>query len=829
MQDIHKKIGYGAKKILGKLKKNPETPLHRFLFDLMLLLVGLGILLVALALIWVNSLKLPSFNDFEARKVANSTRIYDRTGTILLYNFHANIKRTVIPFDQISLPVKQAVVSVEDDQFYRHYGIRPTSIIRSVFKTATGKTQGGSTITQQVVKNALLSPEKTLTRKLKEWILALKLEHYLTKDQILGIYLNESPFGGNIYGVEEASLSFFGKHAREINITEAAYLAALPQAPSRYSPYGYHLDELEARKNFVLSKMYDQGYITRSQYDESKKTRLSFAPQSKSSGKALHFDFYVRDYLENKYGEDVVENGGLKVTSTLDWELQQKAEQTVLEYALKNKAAYNAENAGLVAIDPRTGEILSMVGSRDYFDPNIDGKVNITLAHRQPGSSFKPIVYAAAFEKGYTPETVLFDVPTEFNVNCPTIVSETSPNTCYHPVNYDGKYRGPVSLRSALAQSLNVPAVKLLYLTGVTEAITQARKMGITTLGTKSQYGLTLVLGGGEVTLLELTGAYTSFAGGGVRPDTTAVLSVEDNTGKILEKAAVKKTQVLSRETALRITSILSDNVARTPAFGPSSPLYFGDRQVAAKTGTTNDYHDVWTVGYTPSIVVGVWGGNNDNRPIDKKSAGSVISPMWHAFMEKYFALHPAVESFEEAPGSGDNPNPVLRGIWCSPNSGIHSILYFINKNNPREYTPGQTGDSQWRMWEGAIANHGSSFGCPFGGELGDVPTADPITPNDGALNNTNNEINIPFSVSGIPNGPVGASELISAQVSSTEPLTNVEYSINGKSLGSSATAPYSVSFSPSSIGLSSGPHTVVIQVYSSLGFSSRAATLTVN
>jgi 1A family penicillin-binding protein len=832
MKDIHKKVGRHVARVL---KKNPETPMHRFLFDLFLLAVGMGILLIALALIWVNSLQLPSFNDFEARKVANSTRIYDRTGKILLYNFHANIRRTVVPFDQVSLPIKQAVIAVEDDTFYTHSGIRPAAILRSIFKTATGDTQGGSTITQQIVKNSLLTPEQTITRKLKEWILALKLEHNMTKDEILAIYLNESPFGGTIYGVEEASLAFFGKNAKDVTLVEAAYLAALPQAPSRYSPYGKHTDKLENRKNFVLRRMFEQGYITETQMREAQKTKVTFQQQAKSSGKALHFDFYIREYLENTYGEDMIENGGLKIISTLDWELQKKAEETVLEYALKNKAAYDAENAGLVAIDSRTGEILAMVGSRDYFDPAIDGKVNITLARRQPGSSFKPLVYAAAFEKGYTPETVLFDVPTEFNVNCPIAVSEQSPDSCYSPVNYDGQYRGPVNLRNSLAQSLNVPAVKLLYLTGVTDAITQARKMGITTLGTKSQYGLTLVLGGGEVTLLELTGAYTSFANEGVRPQIASIISIEDNTGKMLEKFTPRRDQVLSRETALRISSILSDNVARTPAFGAASPLFFGGRDVAVKTGTTNDYRDVWTVGYTPSITVGVWGGNNDNRPIAKKAAGAVISPMWRSFMDKYFELYPTVESFGPAPSSADNPNPILRGIWCSAGTGIHSILYFLDKNNPREYSPGRTSDPQWRMWEGAIQIHGSNYGCPFAdgeltGDIQDTNVVDTTTnePGTGTPSQPLSEISIPFSVYGVPGGPISPDELVSLSTNSSEQITKVEYSLGGNSLGGVESAPFAINFTPSQVGATSGNTTLRVKVYTVNGYSIRLITITI-
>ena len=582
--------------------------------------------------------------------------------------------------------------------------------------------------------------------------------------------------------------------------------------------------------------MLEQGYITQEEYTNARSEKITFQTQAKSSGKALHFDFYIREYLEDKYGVEAVENGGLKVISTLDWELQQKAEETVLEYALKNEKTFGAENAGLVALDSRTGQILSMVGSRDYFDPAIDGKVNITLAKRQPGSSFKPIVYSAAFEKGYTPETVLMDLPTEFNVNCPISVSASSPDVCYNPVNYDGTFRGPVSLRNALAQSLNVPAVKLLYLTGVNTAIEQARKMGITTLGTKSQYGLTLVLGGGEVTLLELTSAYTTFANNGIHPKISAVLSVTDNTGKVLEEFIPIKNQALSKETALKISSILSDNPARTPAFGPSSPLYFGDRPVAVKTGTTNDVKDVWTVGYTPSITVGVWGGNNDNRPIGKNSAGSIISPMWRSFMDKYFALHPTFESFESAPTSENSPNPILRGVWCSASSPIHSILYFLDKNNPLEYSPGRTGDEQWRMWEGSIQIHGQKYSCPFGNELGgDLGSVDiglggdlATSTDTGSVQENLQEISIPLSITGVPSSKVSPLSPINISVFSNSNLTKVEYTLNGKNISSSGVSPFNVIFTAESLGINTGTYTLTIKAYTQEGYSIKTLPVTI-
>lgn len=855
MQEIHprikipknipkERINEASAKALARAKKTPSL-LKRLILDFGLLVFGMAILFVALFMMWVSSLQLPTFSDFEARKIANSTKIYDRTGKVLLYNIHDNIKRTVVDFDDISQPIKDAVISIEDDQFYHHIGIRPKAIVRSVFKTATGNTQGGSTITQQIIKNSLLSTEQTVTRKVKEWILAVKLEEHLTKDEILNIYLNESPFGGNIYGVEEAAQTYFNKPASQVTIVEAAYLAALPQAPSRYSPYGKNRQLLEDRKNLVLSKMREFNYISESEYQSAKNTTVQFEPQEKQNGKALHFVFYVRSILEDQFGEEEVENGGLHVVTSLDWELQQKAEAVVKEYATLNKQKFDAENAGLVAIDPRTGQVLSMVGSKDYFDTEIDGKVNIALAKRQPGSSFKPIVYAAAFEKGYTPETVLMDVPTEFNANCPVQVSEDSPSQCYSPVNYDGKFRGPINLRNSLAQSLNIPAVKLLYLTGVNTSLDLARTLGITTLKDKNQYGLTLVLGGGEVTLLELTSAYTAFANGGVRSPISPLLEVKDKLGQVRYTYKNTPKSALSKETALTLTSVLTDNTARIPAFGANSPLYFGDRPVAAKTGTTNDYRDVWTVGYTPSITVGVWGGNNDNTPIDKRSAGSVISPMWNAFMSEYFKLHPEIEYFESAPPIPEDANPILRGIWCSQTGGIHSILYYINKNNPKEFSPGQTSDPQFPLWEGAIQLHSANTPCPFSdnelsGFGGDIisnvdaqnmqdsknlyPSSTQATPDY-----TNTPTVVDFRMSGVDSTVVyNRNTYINPSIVSSSQITKVEYSINGKYIGAVYSSPYSLGFMPSEYGISSGNHTLTARVFTPMGYSDRSVTLVI-
>ena len=474
---------------------------------------------------WISTFKTPDLGSFEKRKIIQSTKIYDRTGKVLLFDLHQDTKRTVVPITEISRNIKNATVAIEDEEFYQHGGIKFTSIIRALLANLIkgGYTQGGSTITQQVVKNSLLNSEKKISRKLKEWVLALKLEKVMTKDEILGAYLNEAPYGGNIYGIEEASQVYFGKNASDLTLGESAYLASLPNAPTFFSPYGPNVKRLTERKNLVLSKMLNNGFMSKEEYDLATKEVVTFYPQDRLGIKAPHFVIYIIKQLEDKYGRKTVEEGGLKVTTTLNFDLQQKAEDVVKKYSAENLQKFNASNAALTAIDPKTGQILVMVGSKDYFSKDIDGNFNVTTAHRQPGSAFKPIVYAAAFNKGFTPDTVLFDLPTEFQASCnPQELSTTTEikapkDECYAPQNYDNLFVGPVTLRNALAQSRNVPSVKILYLTGIENALRLAKNMGIDDLADTNQYGLSLVLGGGEVTPLDLTAAYGVFANNGVK------------------------------------------------------------------------------------------------------------------------------------------------------------------------------------------------------------------------------------------------------------------------------------------------------------------------
>lgn len=720
-------------KKLHNSKRNKSVFGTRIFKELTYFTFGLGFILGALLLIWVATIRLPDFDDFENRKIANSTKIYDRTGKVLLYNLHDNIKRTQIKGEEISDNIKKATIAIEDRDFYNHIGISPRGILRSVWVAITSgsASQGGSTITQQVIKNALLTREKTISRKLKEWILAIKLDAQVSKEDILTIYLNESPYGGTIYGVEEASLSYYNKNAKDVTLAEAAYLAAMPQAPSRYSPFSGNKEALENRKNLVLDKMLETGVISQEELDAAKLEKVTFQDRNSSNGKAYHFVFYVIDYLEEKYGKEVIENDGLKVITTLNWDYQKEGEAIVKEAALKNASKFGAENAALVALDPKTGQILSMVGSRDYFDEKIDGKYNIATALRQPGSTFKPIVYLLAFMRGFEPETVLYDVPTQFSTNCDAYGTSLNGGKCYAPVNYDGVFHGPVSLRVALQNSINIPAVKLLYLVGVKNTLDFAKKLGVTSLGDTSRFGLSLVLGGGEVSLLEMTNVYSTFANSGVYNKTTPILEVKNKDGEVLEKYVQKGVDVVPKEYTDKLSNVLSDAEARSLTFSRGNPINFYDRQVAAKTGTTNDFRDVWVMGYTPSIAVGTWGGNNDNRSVGNV-AGAVLSPMWRKYMNFVLKDLP-VETFETSYASASSTPNHLNGNYCAEGAG--TILRFMGGSGSR----GGTSDPQYSLWNAPILAGGYCNNGDTGPDEGvEIPDTNNGTTTEIPINNGN-------------------------------------------------------------------------------------------
>lgn len=678
-------------------------------------------------MVWAATLQVPDLSSIESRKVEQSVKIYDRTGTVLLYNLNSSTQRTVVPLTQISPTVQNAIIAIEDPGFYQHGGIEFRAILRAIFADLIpgGVTQGGSTLTQQVVKNTLLTNTRSVTRKIKEWILAVKLERVLTKQQILELYLNQVPFGGNIYGVEGASETFFNKHASDLTLPEAAYLAAVLPAPTYYSPYGPHKSDLDARKNLVLDKMYEHGYITADERDQAKATQVEFVPPRTTSITAPHFVFYVQQYLEQKYGQDALEQDGWSVITTLNADLQTKAEEVVQAHAASNQTNFNASNTGAIALDPSNGQILAMVGSRNYFDTKIDGNFNVTLAARQPGSAFKPFAYAEAFEKGYTPDTVVFDVPTQFSTSCSPndITNDTPP--CYSPVNYDNQFRGPMTLRNAIAQSINVPSVKVLYLAGIADTLRLAKSMGISTLGDPNQYGLTLVLGGGEVRLIDMASAYGAFAQDGVHYDPIPVLKITDQNGAVIEdNSQPVGSQALPQSVAQKINDILSDPVARAP-LGENDLLLFPGHDVAVKTGTTNNYKDAWTIGYTPNFVLAMWVGNNDNTPMVHRVSGFIVGPMWHEIMQYALSITPN-QSFTRSEYDESGLKPVLRGIWqvLGSDGAPHEILYWVNKDDPNGPQPtNPASDAQYAYWEAGVQRWLAGRAIP------PVPQADQPTP----------------------------------------------------------------------------------------------------
>lgn len=566
-----------------------------------------------------------------------STVILDRTGETV-YDIYENQNRIPVKFEDIPKALKDATVAVEDKDFYKHKGLSTTGLIRAIVNIFVFRNlQGGSTLTQQLVKNALLSQEQTLPRKMKEAVLAIQIERKYSKDEILQMYLNEIPYGGTAAGVEAAAKYYFDKHVKELTVPECVILAGLPQAPSLYSPFGNDPKAYVNRTLHVLRRMREDGYITAQQETDLKKQieQVKFA-SGDSNLNAPHFVAYVKELLIEKFGQKMVDAGGLRVTTTLDLKLQEQAQKIVKEEIDKVKKL-SVTNGAAVVINPKSGEILAMVGSKDYMATDSGGfKFNVaTQGLRQPGSAMKPFSYATALKKGYTASTTLLDVETKYPSGDPA-----KPE--YNPKNYDVKYRGPVQLRFALGNSINVIAVKVLALVGIKDVLRLATDMGISTLAPTDEnikrFGLSLTLGGGEVTLLDITSAFGAFGTGGLRQEPLALLKVEDAKGKVLfEHKAVQPRRVLTPDVAFIISDILSDNVARKDVFGEKSYLVIPGKTVAVKTGTTDDKRDNWTIGYTPSVVVGVWVGNNDNSPMNQALASGVTgaAPIWNRLIKE--------------------------------------------------------------------------------------------------------------------------------------------------------------------------------------------------
>lgn len=770
---------------------------------------------------------LPDPNKLIERRVAQSTKIYDRTGEHMLYEVFSDKKRTSVELSDIPEYAKWATIVVEDKNFYTHTGVAWLSIARAFVSNILGSKTGGggaSTMTQQLVKNAVLTNEKTYTRKIKEAILAKQIERKYTKDQILKLYFNEIPYGSSNYGIEAAAESYFGKSVKEITIAEAATLAALPQAPTRYLNNN---ELLLGRRNFVIDKLLETGHISKEQAETAKKEPFKIN-RMKIGLVAPHFVLYIKELLSEKYGEKTLEEGGLKVITTLDYDKQLIAEEEVKKGAEANEKKYKSSNAALVSLDAKTGQILVMVGSRDFFDEKIDGQVNVVLRPRQPGSSFKPIVYAAGFTKGLTPETKVYDVETVFK-------TETED---YTPHDYDLGERGPISLRRALAGSLNIPAVKVLYLTGIDNVLNLAQQLGYTTLNDRSRFGLSLVLGGGEVKLLEHVHSFMAFAREGTTIPVSAILEVSDSQGNTLEKwSEPSPAQVIDNNIARTVTDILSDNNSRSYIFGENSPLVLPDRPVAAKTGTTNEWVDGWTIGFTPSVVTGVWVGNNNNKPMAKKADGVLTAaPIWNAYMSRTLKNTP-VEAFNPPDPLPTDIKPILIGqglgeviININKLNGKlatnstppdlvearafrqpHSILYYVNKDDLLGPPPADPSlDPNFTNWEDGVKKWSEKNGIfpePLPTEYDDsvLPNLPKISITAPLANQTLNNRNL----------------IINTQVNSERGVKKVEFYLDDTLLKSVSGEPYT--YQTYLWEIQKGFHTIKTKVFDNSGYFAEA------
>lgn len=787
--------------------------------------IFLGFFLFVLLLFAWFAKDLPTPGKIKNIQTGGAVQLVDRNGKPI-YTSGSGVKRFDLNFSDIPDVVKETTITAEDRNFYYDFAINFKGFLRAIYVDVFHRSSnlvGGSTITQQFVKNTLLTPQKSITRKIKELILSIEVEIMYSKEQILTMYLNQMAYGSNSYGVEAASQTFFAKHAKDLDLAEAATLAALLQRPTYYSPYGTHPDQRLARVNWILDGMVGQNYIDQVQADAAKKEakNLKFA-EHHDFVVAPHFADYVKGVLVDQYGEQLVDSGGLKVTTTLDLDKQTQAEEAVTAGAGRNFDNINASNAALVSIDPKTGQILAMVGSRDYFNNEIDGQVNVAVADRQPGSAFKPVVYSTLFKGQYSPGTTFWDVTTDFGN--------------YTPKDYDGSTRGPVTIRRALAGSLNIPAVKALYLAGMDNVLNQAHDMGITTLNDRNRYGLSLVLGGGEIKLLDLATAYGVLANGGVLHPTTPILKVIDANGKVLEQYKDDPKQVLDPKIAYEISSILSDNNARAYIFGSNSSLYFSDRPVAAKTGTTSEYRDAWTFGYTPSVVTGVWVGNNDNSSMTAGAAGAMAAaPIWHDFMARFLDGTP-VEDFVKPDGvdtatidkytnklpSGGQTTTDIFTSWQLPTeratgSGTIRIDKFTGHeatdNCPAQfveektYTAIHSEQPDNPSWENPVRAFAASMGL-----ISATPPSGERTC-AGLTNSTTIKIKTP--VNGATVSDVFS---IVAGVTSNISVQKVDFYIDDAAIGTEKKSPYSITYNAAN--LKPGDHRLSAVVTDTMGLS---------
>ncbi len=800
------------------------------------LVVGAG--LAALFIVGSLTLAILSIgldpDKLQNRVVTQSTKIYDRTGQHVLYEIFNDQKRTNVKLTEISPLLPKAVIAVEDKYFYEHSGIRVVSIIRAGFNNIIGRkagSGGASTLTQQLVKKTIIGDEHSYLRKIKEALLARKIEKKYTKDEILELYLNEVPFGSTNYGIESASQAYFQKSAKDLSIAEAATLAGMIQAPSRYLN---DLKSLQDRRDLVIRLMYDQKYISEDEEKAAQNAPLNFQA-GRGLSTAPHFVQYVKALLADKFGESNVDSQGYRVITTLNYDMQTRAEGIVKDLGNKFAKEYDANNAALVAIDPKNQQILAMVGSRDYNNVEIGGTTNHVIQDpRQPGSSLKPFVYLAAFEKGYTPETVLYDVKTNFDAS-------------YSPKNADGKEYGLVTIHKALQGSLNIPAVKTLYLVGIKNFIDFAKRFGYTTLNADNS-GLSLAIGGNEVVMLEHVNAYATLANGGTYRPPTSILQVTKPDGeKVFEWKDDQKQTAVTPELAATVSNVLTDNAARSYIFGASNAMVLPGRPVAAKTGTTNEDKDAWTIGYTPSLVAGVWVGNSPRRTPMKFGGNKLAGSIWNEFMKQTLDKTP-VEKFPTPPvnnadkavlrgGDGGIKIPVntITGKIASSSTPKelvreetflppHDILFYVNKDDPRGPVPTDpASDPQFQNWESALQSWATRM----------TAAGKPVSFSEPPI-----EVDTPQSLEFTPEleiiSPAPSSTLdnrnltLSVKTSSARGVTRVVYQIDGYNVHTTTNPPFEYSYYAQT--LSPGTHTLKVIASDDQGnFAQKESSFTLN
>jgi len=900
MLDLKK---FNIKALKDRLISKENLTLKQLIIRIILIFVGifiLGIILLAGAF-GILSVGLPDVTDIDKITPAQSTQIFDRNGG-LLYTIHGNENREKVPYENISQHLIDATVSIEDDNFWNHKGFDILAIMKAavsdIFKI--GIQRGGSTITQQYIKTAFLSPEKSYIRKIRELILASRLEKAFTKQEILALYLNRIPYGSNTYGCEKASQTYFNKNAKDLNLAESVVLASIPQAPTHYNPYGnnryshllktfsaeelfyrkiegekdLNIEEyarglvgqyvdpgngkkfyLQGRTDLVLKRMFELKKITAEQRQETlnELQKIEFKPYRESI-KAPHFVFYVKQYLEDRYGKDAVESGGLKVYTTIDPELQEFAEKTVKETVEAYQKTTEANNAAALTINVKTGEILAMVGSKDYFDETIDGNVNVILRPRQPGSSFKPIVYARAFMEGYGPASVTYDVPTK-------IGNDT-------PQNFDGKWRGQMSLRFALGQSRNIPAIQAYFLAKQQQGIIElAKQMGIDSLDPNHNYGYPLAIGAGEVAPIEMVTAYATFANGGKKPELTGILKIENSNGDILEEYKQKEfKEVLDPQVAYLINSILSDQSA-----GLGGNIYLGNKVNAAKSGTSTKQNkkeakaagtgvhpsDLWLLGYTPTIATGVWMGNTNGdglafaaeayvhaAPIFKKILGKATEKL----PSENFPVPPGIQQIEVSkasgllPGENTPPSMIVKEVFTSfgtptqtDNSFYKVKIDKISGKLATEFTPKEAVQevtyenlkpiADMFNWAQEIKNYYTQNPDQLPQEENIVIGAPPTEYDDIHTADTSEDapkvsIKSPESDEELPYGDF----IVTIDIDSKRQIKEVQYYIDDKKLFFTTTPPYKGYLNVFKVYEPGSKHLVAVKVIDELGYSGESA-----